>query len=324
MVQMSPARLRFAGQELGILAALGIDSCPRKNKPCPACNGRDRFSLSDDGSHFCRQCGPGDFLTLIQKVHSCDFKEALVMVEQVTGQGYRREQLITLTPKAKERKLSSPAYLEKLWQQSSPIETGDPVSLYLQARGLALESYPTALRYHPELKHFDKDLNLTGSYPAMLAVVVTATGEVACIHRTYLTKDGKPAFAENNKKLTLPTADKALFGSAIKLYAPGEELALAEGIETALSYSQLFNVPAWACLNGWGLSNVVIPPGVSTLHICQDNDDAGRKATIELSERAKSKGLKVIVNQLPACLQSNKGADWNDVLRKTLNNEPTK
>lgn len=321
---LSPARLRFAGQELGILAALGIDSCPRKNKPCPACYGRDRFSLSVDGSHFCRQCGHGDFLTLIQKVHRCDFKEALEMVEKVIGHGYRREQVITLTPQAKERKLSSPGYLEKLWQQAQPIESGDPVDLYLQARGIRLNSHPTALRYHPELKHFDKDLNMTGTYAAMLAVVVTATGEVACIHRTYLTVDGRPAFAENNKKLTLPTADKALLGSSIRLYAPGEELALAEGIETALSYSQLFNVPSWACLNGWGLSNLVIPAGVTTLHICQDNDDAGRKATIELSERAKSKGLKVIVNQLPACLQSNKGADWNDVLRKNLNHEPTK
>ncbi len=234
----------------------------------------------------------------------------------VGGRSYTVNHLLP-PPGVKERKLSEPAYLEKIWQQAAQIQVGDPVSKYLKERGLKLQSYPTALRYHPELKHFDKDLNLTGSYPAMLAVVVTATGEVACIHRTYLTKDGKPAFAENNKKLTLPTADKALLGSAIKLYAPGEELALAEGIETALSYSQLFSVPSWACLNGWGLSNAVIPPGVKILHICQDNDDAGRKATIELSERAKAKGLKVIVNQLPACLQSNKGADWNDVLRKT-------
>lgn len=339
------ASTSFAGQELAALAALGIDSRPRKNKPCPACGGKDRFSLFENGRHLCRQCGNGDFLNLIQKVRHCDFRQAFAAVKDAIGSG-RTWEAPTLKAPPVTTTLTTPEYIKRIWEQSKPITNGDPVSLYLEGRKLKLALYPQTLRYHPALPYINEQGKKQGSYAAMVAAVQAATGEVVCLHRTYLMKDGTKAPVEPNKKLTKSTAPGALAGAAIRLYKPGSELALAEGIETALSYSQIFGIPSWACLNSWGLEQAVIPPGVTTVHLCIDNDDAGRKAAVKLSERLLRKHgdqsalsalsalspryeiskqpITLITNQLPECLRNRKGADWNDVLLQgDFNNDPS-
>lgn len=76
-----------AGQWPYVLAGLNISvpDSPRKHVSCPACGGKDRFRFDDGGrgSFFCNQCGAGDGLDLIQKVHRCNATEAAVMVADV-------------------------------------------------------------------------------------------------------------------------------------------------------------------------------------------------------------------------------------------------
>lgn len=76
-----------------VLASLHIDvpDSPRKQVPCPACGGKDRFRFDDygRGSHICNQCGAGDGLELIRKVKHCDNVEAARLAADVLGIDYR-------------------------------------------------------------------------------------------------------------------------------------------------------------------------------------------------------------------------------------------
>ncbi|GAA0513783.1 hypothetical protein GCM10009414_24090 [Tatumella terrea] len=70
---------------------IAVPDNPRKHAPCPHCGGNDRFRFDDNGrgSFICNQCGAGDGLDLIRKVHQCDTTEAAKLVADVLGIDYR-------------------------------------------------------------------------------------------------------------------------------------------------------------------------------------------------------------------------------------------
>ena len=78
-----------------------------------------------------------------------------------------------------------------------------------------------------------------------------------------------------------------LLGAVVQL-APlpaGGDLAIAEGIETALSYRDLTSAATWAGLSTAGLRRFTPPPGIARLVIAADGDDAGLEAARDLAER---------------------------------------
>ena len=90
----------------------------------------------------------------------------------------------------------------------------------------------------------------------------------------------------------------------------GEQLAVAEGIETALSVMQLTRLPTVAALSAAGMQSLRWPAQVRRLSIAADNDEAGLKAATRLLERALRAGLQAQL-KIPA-----KGKnDFNDLLR---------
>ena len=82
-----------AGNWPFIMASLSVSvpQSPRQHSPCPVCGGKDRFRFDDNGrgSFICNQCGAGDGLDLIRKVHQCDTTEAAKLVADVLGIDYR-------------------------------------------------------------------------------------------------------------------------------------------------------------------------------------------------------------------------------------------
>jgi phage/plasmid primase-like uncharacterized protein len=89
-----------------------------------------------------------------------------------------------------------------------------------------------------------------------------------------------------------------------------ERLALAEGIETALSVTQATGLPAWSALSAVGLRAVELPPEVREVTICADGDDAGGNAANAAARRFAGEGRKVRIAQAPS------GEDFNDLLMK--------
>jgi hypothetical protein len=112
----------------------------------------------------------------------------------------------------------------------------------------------------------------------------------------------------------------AVAGGAVRLSEAGSTLAVAEGIETALSLaSGLLRRPATvlAALSNSGIRGLNLPPDPGRLTIAPDSDDggAGKSAAQALAERAHALGWKVSLLPAPD------GRDWNDILR--MKREPT-
>ena len=129
------------------------------------------------------------------------------------------------------------------------------------------------------------------------------------VHRTYLRADGSGKAEVDPPKAMLG----AVQGGAVRLSDGPRQLALAEGIETALSLaSGLLRGPAtvWAALSAPGIRGLRLPPEPGRLTIASDSDDggAGREAAQALAERAHALGWQVSLLPAP------EGRDWNDVL----------
>jgi putative DNA primase/helicase len=211
-----------------------------------------------------------------------------------------------------------------LWSASVPVTASDPVDKYLRlTRLLTLDSIPDCLRYQATLDYWIEEQPASwvslGKLPAMIAEVVDSAGRMVAIHKTYLTNDGQKAAVGEVKKLSRTVYPGAINGAAIKLYAAGETLAVAEGIETALAVRilSLFEFPVWATITANGMERLVVPESVKYLIIAADNDSNGRgqEAACRLAKRYAEKcEVKIITPVQPGC-------DWADVLENQAEND---
>ena len=199
--------------------------------------------------------------------------------------------------------------LRRVWAESKPLQDGDEAMRYLAGRGLSLATIPDCLRLHPALPYFDGQ-QVVGKFPALVARVVAPDGSGATLHRTFL-QDGKKAPVPSPKKL-MP--GKPIAGAAIRLAPAGEWLGIAEGIETALAASQMFNCPVWSCISAAGIESFEPPDEVRALTIFSDHDAnfTGQSAAYAVAHRLAVRGVACEVAVPP-----NVG-DWLDVLNAPL------
>jgi putative DNA primase/helicase len=184
---------------------------------------------------------------------------------------------------------------------------GSPVERYLRRRGV-VGPIPAELRFHPAatMAYPTEDRRKPPTFPAMVAIATSHTGEARGLHVTALLPDGS-----DKAKLANPRRMFGeLIGAAVRLGAigPNGELALAEGIETALSYRDLTGTPTWAALSTSGLRRFLGLGGVKRLVIAADGDDAGMSAARDLADSA-SRRCEVVIVPAP------EGQDWNDALK---------
>lgn len=195
----------------------------------------------------------------------------------------------------------SPRLALRVWDGGRPI-LDTLVERYLAARGLATAS--CELRYHPRTPHGPRPF--TSFRPAMIAAVRDNNGLVA-VHRTFL-DPRRPRLAA----LDAPRCGLGRFGAgAVRLDGTTGRLGLAEGIETALSASALFQVPCWATLGTERFGLVTLPAEVTELLLFLDNDAGGRRA--EALAREAFSHLPIESHYPPRG-----GDDWNDVLHARL------
>lgn len=197
--------------------------------------------------------------------------------------------------------------IAQTWAQCVPLAPGDPVTQYLQRRGIgAVWPLPECLRLHLALPYWHGAENL-GTYPAMVAPIVAPDGRILALHRTYLTADGHKADLPSPKKLTGTAGPLA--GACIPLHKPARGcIGIAEGIETALAAWCASTVPTVAAYCAGNLAAWQWPPGVPRLVIFADADLAGREAADKLRARALAARLRCDV-----MTPTDAGADWCDV-----------
>jgi Toprim domain len=185
-----------------------------------------------------------------------------------------------------------------LWQQSRPAE-GTIVEAYLTARGLKLECLPATLRFLPMTK--------PEYHPAMIAPfgipeepepghLAIDDGAVRGVHLTLLKPDGSGKADIEPNKIMIGRST----GWPIVL-APMNDLlglAIAEGIENALTAHQSNGFGAWAAGAAGRLPALadVVPDFVNCITIAVDDDEAGRANSRELARRLFDRGLRVETN----------------------------
>lgn len=292
------------GRWRSILAVMGMDerALSGKHGPCPMCGGRDRFRFDDKdgrGTFYCSGCGAGDGVQLAMGVTGQSFRDVAAEVERIAG---TVKPSTTKPDRSDEDKLNA---LRRAFRESRPIEREDEAYRYLAGRGLRLYDLPESVRTHPGMQYRDGGAVL-GTFAVMLATVTDAIGRAVSMHRTYI-QDGRKAPVPAPKKLMqgLPLA-----GAAIRLTPLSRTLGIAEGIETALAASELFEVPVWSCISTSGIETFEPPEGVEHIIIFADNDAnfAGQAAAYRAAHRLALKGyeMEVIVPPEPG--------DWLDEL----------
>jgi putative DNA primase/helicase len=204
--------------------------------------------------------------------------------------------------------------ISRIWSESQPLGLKGSGSLYLRNRGFYgrfAHEYPTTLRYHPALECHHGDA--TTLHPALVAVFEDIEGRSVGVIRIYLTLFGSKARIESPKRM-LSIFPGALSGAAVQLYEPDSgELAIAEGVETALAVRMLSGLPVWAAGSAAQLAKVKVPASVHTVHVCPDHDEAGLAAGRMLAKRMLAAGKAVRL-----AVPDESGADWSDISRKEV------
>lgn len=193
------------------------------------------------------------------------------------------------------------------------------------------------VRFLPMLGYYQKAKSAPGepaknelvkvdSFPAILAAMRNAAGELIAVHRTWLSKDRTDKAPVLKAKKLSETPDAS--GASIRLFGAqgADTLGLTEGVETGLGVRQLSagrywpelgKIPVWSCYSAGNIEAFVIPEflkaTLKTLIIFADNDENGRghEAALKLKERLAVEWPELEVRiEMPEVV----GCDWLDVL----------
>jgi putative DNA primase/helicase len=315
--RIDDVKARAHGHWPQFLLHLGLEErmiTRRLNLPCPFCGGTDRFQFTDkfgEGNYHCRSCGPGGGFQLAQQVTGMGFHDVLQAAEKYFGACPPAQAGATEPSPDRMRQL-----VQRIWEEAQPIAAGDPVDRYLSSRGLVLDRYPAVLRLHPNLGYYRKDESgksrKIAEYPAMLASIQGPQGNVVSLHRTYLSQGSKLQAGDAKKVLS-----SGIAGAAVRLFAPGDELALTEGIEKSIAVHLRTGKPAWAALSAGNLEKLWIPPAVTRVSIYADNDAdgdfAGQAFAFALARRLARENNTGVRRQVQVFVPKWPGVDWSDI-----------
>lgn len=302
-----------------------------RHVPCPVHGGKDGFrvfpDVEDTGGSICNTCGTfTDGFATLMWANGWDFVTTLRAVSDYLG-GIPRvdvSQPIVIYDRhdpGKDEKLR--LNLNRVWHESIVLTARDaePARLYLARRGISIRP-PETLRFHPSLSYHDGGEKI-GEFPALIAMVSSAQGNPVTIHRTYLTKDGQKAPVESPKKLMSYPKDRKLVGGAIRLVDPGDVLAVAEGLETALAVMEGTGLPVWCAVNALLMEAFVPPACVKRVVVFADRDKPtaqhphghGQEAARRLVQRLWEMGIKASAIVPKGEIQpGKKSLDWLDIL----------
>jgi putative DNA primase/helicase len=194
-----------------------------------------------------------------------------------------------------------------IWHEADDPR-GTPAQAYLQQRGLDLpeEAAGEAIRFRPDCPFAGERT------PAMVCLVRdVVTNEPRAIHRTALNRNGQKVQVGGKDRLALGPVG----GGAIKLTQDENVtlcLGVGEGIESALSLRRLpaFGPsPVWSLISAGGISALPVLPGIESLWIAVDHDEAGLRSARSTAQRWQAAGVEAFL-----ITPSAPRADLNDII----------
>jgi phage/plasmid primase-like uncharacterized protein len=275
--------------------------------PCPACGGKDRFSVNTRKRIWnCRGCGKGgDVIALVQHVEGVGFREAVERLADERWTPKRRAPPTTQKGVDKGDDLNL-RLASVLWDDA--LLLGDEAKAYFAHRGIDIDAVPArgGLRWHPRCPWRG------AKAPCVLARFTdVVTGEPRGVWRRRI-----------DDPTEKPRTLGPMKGSVVRLWADEEVangLVIGEGVETVLAAATRIKRrngallhPAWACGGSGNLSAFPVLAPIETLTILVDNDadGGGQRAAEACAERWLDAGRDVVrlTPKLPG--------DFNDIVRR--------
>jgi putative DNA primase/helicase len=209
----------------------------------------------------------------------------------------------------------------EIWRCARPI-FNTPADEYLRSRCILPDAllYPSCGSHWPETLRWSDDVVARLDKPPcpglVCAINDSRSGLVVAVQRIFFGTDGQPARDRDGnriKKVLGPLQGNAYHGSMW----PDEQgcWGIAEGIESALSATQLFRYPVAAAISSSNMPNVTPPSWARHVTIFADNDANGvgfRAADNTLAALRGTNSFEAI-----RVLQAERvGEDFNDVLQR--------
>ena len=213
---------------------------------CPVCH-QHNLTLSN-----------GDKRLLVKCFNGCDGEDVLAELHRRNlygikkGNGHvqpeapetRAEHEARATSAKVKRQARIDAALD-IWRNSYPAADTN-VATYLASR--LLLDIPPALRFVPSLWH----KQAAAKYPAMVGLVEHIDEGPVGIHCVFLNPlDASVRVTIEPRKWSLGP----IKGGAVRLAPAGSVLAIAEGVEDALTFMQATRIPSWAAITASGIRN---------------------------------------------------------------------
>jgi putative DNA primase/helicase len=185
---------------------------------------------------------------------------------------------------------------------------GTPAETYFRFRAIT-DELPSGIGFHPRTKHGPTNT----WHPAVVARVLTLSGDCIALHRIFISSDGRGKAEIDPPKLDLGPK----LGCAIHLdkYQHDKLLVLTEGVETGLSVRQQMRkngreCAVWSTLGTEGLRSLILPREAADILIAADNDAPGEAAAQDAARRWMAEGRRVSIARPPVEFN-----DFNDVLQ---------
>jgi putative DNA primase/helicase len=189
------------------------------------------------------------------------------------------------------------------------------LSDYFAARGIKTVP-PTAMLALPwDMDPYDHPPRLIPDDPGMVFAVTDGTQIIGC-HVSWLMFDAGKLVSKRREE-----PQRQFFGPVsggyIRLYEDDvmpDKLVIAEGVETAMAFSQLRDIPTAIASLSAGNMPKINPPPASGYVIAADNDENGTGY-----KKARALAYKLVRAQQRVWVEkpSRAGTDWNDELLRT-------
>jgi DNA primase len=308
-------QLRSRERLSGLVSRCGVKLVRRRREfvgLCPFHRERTPSFTVVDEKHFfhCFGCGAhGDEFGFVMRLYNLDFAAAVAKVADGLGAEMPlavRAPIPGKQPNYSEKEERNRRIAWRLWTAARDPR-GTPVERYLHIRGLELPRAPV-LRFAARCWNWETGLEL----PAMVARVDDHDGKFVAVHRTWLLPDGSGKADLCEPKWSLGPVG----GGAVRLAPAGPVLAVAEGIETALTAIVTTGIPTWSALSAGGIGRLILPAEAIDVVIIADHDRSGvgESKARQAAERWLTEGRRVRI-----ALPLEPDADLNDVLLGACN-----
>ena len=247
---------------------------------CPICSQRGKFRIDDkngSGSYIC-VCGAGNGWELLSLTQGKDFKTLASEVDEVIG---NTPTITNNVPKIINSVDSLRAKVLNKFNKLQEIK-GSLAESYFSNREIKVIPQ-TNVKFCTEERHNGSKLG------AIYSIATDAKNNPCYLHRTFLDGD-KKAGIDAPKKMNSLQDDSYLEHAssiAVRLTPSASTLGIAEGIETALSCTQIYKCNTWSTLNAGLMKKFRAPEGVEHLIIFADTDKngTGHAAAFECGNR---------------------------------------